>query len=190
MLLPYFIVICNSTHFSAIVYIVVGTLGALALPNISENMLSSMLIGEFGIWIQFSASVFAVSIIGLGVPLFCVLMRLNLTGSEVCSTFMANVLVVILPWGTSWIFYNSTLTTALLAWGGMLFTSIVAFIAPLLLALRVAQQEKSFNYKPQLCDISCSSDPHQKEITKLNVMLFVAIIIVIVAIAGQFFGPT
>lgn len=43
--------------------------------------------------------------------------------------------MVYIPWGVSWMFYQGDAIEQLLSWGGVLFTSVVAFILPLSLAL-------------------------------------------------------
>jgi len=128
-------VINGSSLLSVILYVVIGGLGALSVPNVSENMLESMMSGSLGKLTQVSASAFAFFIIGFGVPLFSVLTRLSLTGGEICSTTTANILAVYLPFGLSWIFYQGDAITSLLSWGGVIFTSLVAFILPLIIAM-------------------------------------------------------
>ena len=109
-----------------------------------------MLSGVFGPTMQIGASLFAFMIVGLGIPLFSVLTRMNLTGGDgadddeggglCCSNNggmtnrMANILAVYLPWSISWLLYRGSAITVLLGWGGVLFTSMVAFLFPLMLA--------------------------------------------------------
>ena len=63
-------------------YILIGMLGAMAIPHVSDNMLESMLSGVFGSTIQVGANLFAFMIIRLGLSLFSVLTRMNLTGGD------------------------------------------------------------------------------------------------------------
>ena len=63
-------VVWTSTIMSVVLYIVCGALGALAIPNVSDNMLESMMSGVFGTAMQLGASFFAFMIIGFGIPLF------------------------------------------------------------------------------------------------------------------------
>ena len=72
---------------------------------------------------------------GLGCPLFSVLCRLNLTGSGLVSHRTGNILAVYLPFSLSWLFYQGEALTKLLSWGGIMFTSLVAFILPLLVSI-------------------------------------------------------
>ena len=97
-------------------YIAVGALGALSIPNVSDNMLSSMIIGDFGKTTQISASLFAFFIIGLGIPLFCVLMKMNLVGSGLCTSTQGNMVAVFLPWLIGWLFYKGSAAAKLLSW--------------------------------------------------------------------------
>lgn len=173
-------VIITSTLATSLIYIVLGTLGAIALPNISQNMLSTMMAGHYGNQIQLGAFVFAFVIIGLGIPLFCVLLRLNLIGSGV-NVKTANFFAVYLPWSISWLFYNGAAIEQLLSWGGMLFTSICAFLAPLLLALIASNCDREgtipvwFGYK--LSSL-------QNKIG-LSILLALSVGLVILAIVGQ-----
>ena len=64
-----------------------------------------------------------------------ILLRMNLTGSGLCSTFTANFLSVYLPWGTVWLLYAGGKTSDLLGWCGIIFTSIIVFLGPILLAI-------------------------------------------------------
>ena len=180
-----FIVIHHSSGLSAALYILIGTLGALSLPNVSENMLSSMITGEYGIWTQIGSSTFAFFIIGLGIPLFSVIMRLNLTGSGICSQRMGNFLAVILPWSVSWIVYKSSVTTKLLSWGGILFTSIIAFIAPLLLSYVAIFESESRGYIPVWGSWKCFTS-RKGEAYALLALVILAIICILLSITGEF----
>ena len=62
-------VIHGSSILSAVLYILIGGLGAMTIPHVSQNMLESMMSGAFGRPMQVCASVFAFFIIGLGCPL-------------------------------------------------------------------------------------------------------------------------
>jgi len=126
-----------SSGIGFVLYILVGGLGALTMPNVADDMVQSMMSGSFGQVTEVCSMVFTIFIVGLSIPLFSVLIRLNLTGSGLCSERMANVLAVYLPWGTSWMFYVGGNTSALLGWGGILFSSFIVFLAPLSLALQV-----------------------------------------------------
>lgn len=99
-------VVNGSSILSTVLYILIGSLGAMTMPHVSQNMLESMMSGTFGIPMQVCASVFAFFIIGLGCPLFSVLTRMNLTGRGMLTTSKANLLAVYLPFSISWLFYT------------------------------------------------------------------------------------
>ena len=138
-------VVYGSTALSLALYIGVGLLGALAIPNVNPNVLEPMVSGAFGLPLRLGASLFAFFIIGLDIPLFSVLTRYNLVNSGLCSTRSANLLVVYMPWCLGWLFYQGEAVSELLSWSGILFTGAVAFLLPLYLAIRVLQKSDSPN---------------------------------------------
>lgn len=185
-----------SSGLSAVLYVVVGFLGACSLPNVSENMLESMLSGSMGKITQVSASVFAFAIIGFGVPLFSVLTRLNLTGSGTCSDRVGNLLAVYLPFGLSWMMYHRV--TQLLSWGGIIFTSFVAFILPLLLAWHTVREFDSIGSIPvgegcgwwpkAIPSLSTPAVSRRKQTTAVSILFALAVISVVAAIFGLVSG--
>jgi len=173
----------NSSLIGFVLYILVGGLGALTMPNVADNMLQSMMSGAFGKITEVCSMVFAFFIIGLGIPLFSVLTRLNLTGSGLCTRGQANILAIYFPWGTAWLLYSGGRTTALLGWGGIFFTSIVVFIAPLALSLYVVctspNQGSVAVYRSYL-----QEKKHQQ--LALLVLLGASIIAIVLAVISEF----
>lgn len=131
-------VIAGSSISSAVLYVILGVLGAMSGPNASNNMLETFMSGIDGTAMQITSFFFCIFIVGLGIPLLSVLGRLNLTGSGY-SQFTGDLCAVYLPFGLSWLFYQGKLITELLSWGGMLFTSLIGFLLPLLLAIQALQ---------------------------------------------------
>jgi hypothetical protein len=175
-------VIAGSSAMSVVLYIAIGILGCMAIPNVSNNMLESMMSGAFGTGMQLGASIFAFAIIGLGIPLFSVLTRLNLTGSGLCSTKVANLIAVYLPFGVSWLLYGGDLVTKVLSWGGVGFTSLVAFILPLTLAHHVVN---TFDYEGSVSVYCGLIRGKRSELIALRVLLAVAILSIIAAVVGN-----
>ena len=132
-------VINYSSFVVVILYMLIGLLGAMAIPHVADNMLESMMSGAFGTLMSLGASLFAFAIVGLGIPLFSVLTRLNLTGSGLCSLRTGNMLAVYGPFAAAWMLYDGQAITKLLSWGGIIFTSLVAFILPLILSIYVVR---------------------------------------------------
>lgn len=180
-------VINGSNLLSIVLYIAIGLLGAMSMPNVSENMLESMMSGAFGTALQLGASLFAFAIIGLGIPLFSVLTRLNLTGSGLCSVGQANLVAVYLPFGVSLCLSSGVAVSALLGWGGIFFTSLVAFILPLMLSLHIVDQEEYLgsvgvgNFWSRLFPGGVS------EKVSLRILLYGAIFSIALAFIGQIF---
>jgi len=179
-------VVNGSAILSTILYVLIGALGAMTMPHASQNMLESMMSGTFGIVMQICASVFAFFIIGLGIPLFCVLKRMNLTGKEMLSKSHANLFAVYLPFSISWLFYTGDWVTQLLSWGGMIFTTLVAFILPVLISLHTLEETD----EPGSVLIYGSWDFTEKssQATALKVLLVLSVLASLAGLAGNFLG--
>jgi len=178
------VVIHSSSFLTSVLYISIGVLGAITVPHASQNMLESLMSGVFGTAIQLCSSLFAFFIIGLGCPLFSVLARMNLTdGNALMSRNAANGLAVYMPFFFSWIFYKGDAIIKLLSWGGIIFTSLLAFVLPLLLSLHSLERgddDGSVNvYKPW----SVTSKRTQKKL--LLALLGLAIASIFAAILGN-----
>ena len=175
-------VIHSSSILSTVLYMAIGLLGCLAIPNVSDNMLESMMSGAFGTSMQLGSSIFALAIIGLGSPLFSVLARLILRGSGMCSVKQANVLAVYLPHVVAWLLYDGGSVTKLLSWGGMIFTALIAFILPILLAIHVV---KDYDYKGSIAVYAGWFASKRAELLSLYVLLVLSVLAVALAIFGN-----
>mmetsp|Transcript_760 Transcript_760/g.1168 ORF Transcript_760/g.1168 Transcript_760/m.1168 type:complete len:488 (+) Transcript_760:166-1629(+) len=173
----------NSSLIGFLLYIFVGGLGALTMPNVADNMLQSMMTGAFGPVTEICSMIFAFFIIGLGIPLFSVLTRLNLTGSGLCTEFQANALAVYLPWGSAWILYSGGKTTALLGWGGIFFMSIIVFLAPLFLSLQTINDSDEIG---SVLIYGSFFKKKSEQILVLYILLIGSIASIILAIIGEF----
>ena len=178
-------IIHGSTILSTLLYVSVGVLGAMAIPNVNANMLEPMVSGAYGSSIRIGASFFAFFIIGLDIPLFSVLTRYNLTNSRLCSTRVANFLVVYMPWGIAWIFYQGSAIDELLSWGRILFTSVSAFLLPLYLAVRVLQRSDSPKGSVQVYGKWFRT--RRSELCATKIILGLMTVCVFAAIVGQIF---
>jgi hypothetical protein len=142
--------------------------------------------GAFGTPLRIGASIFAYFIIGLDIPLFAVLTRYNLVNSGLCSTRLANILVVYLPWSLSWLFYQGSAISELLTWGGILFTGMLAFLLPLYLAVRVLDSTSGENYVPGSVDVYLGLVKTQVAERRVTItILILALFCVLGAIVGQ-----
>lgn len=179
-------VVHGSSALSAILYVVIGVLGAVSMPYVSQNMLESLMSGAFGTTMQLCASIFAFFIIGLGCPLFSVLTRMNLVGSGLISYPIANGLAVYLPFLSSWMFYQGEAITNLLSWGGILFTSLIAFILPLVLALHSLDETDNEGSVDVYCPFHLPNKKSQR--IALQVLLVLSGIAIVAAICGNIFN--
>lgn len=182
-------VVQGSSILSAVLYILIGGLGAATMPDVSDNMLESMMSGAFGTAMQLGASIFAFFIIGLGIPLFSVLTRSNLTGSGLCNQCWGNILAVYVPFSISWLFYQGDSIQQLLSWGGIIFTSAVAFILPLLLAYRSLDRTDDEG-SIRVYFWRSSDEELSKEFQKstVRVLLALALLSILLAIVGNIIG--
>lgn len=110
---------------------------------------------------------------------------MNLTGSGLCSHAVGNVLAVYLPFSISWLFYQGDAITELLAWGGVLFTSAVAFILPLMLALHTVLE---FDSEGVIDVYRGKFRAWESQRNALIVLLGLAVVSVIFAIIGLIFA--
>ena len=177
-------VIHGSSILSAVLYILIGALGAMTIPHVSSNMLESMMSGVFGVTMQLNASIFAFFIVGLGCPLFSILTRMNLTGSGLLSTGAANFLAVYMPFFGSWLFYQGDATTQLLSWGGIIFTSVVAFILPLWIALHTLDTSDEKGVIDVYGSFTVLDVSVQKR--RLRILMLLSIVSIGLAILGNF----
>lgn len=120
----------GSTVTSTILYTFVGVLGAMAFPQVPENMLSLMLSNHVGLPTRLCATLFGVVIIGFGIPIFCVIMRYNLVSGGLCSEPWAHLLASALPWSTAWMLYQGSVTLKLLSWSGLVLNGFIDFLMP------------------------------------------------------------
>jgi len=147
-------------------------------------MLESMVSGTLGPALSIGATVFAFFIIGLGIPLFSVLTRMSLTGTGLCSRRMGNIFAIFLPWGFSWVVYHGV--TQLLAWGGIIFTSLIAFIFPILLSLHTVLKHKDVNGSISVYAGLIKTKDQEKAV--LYLLLGLTLSSVIMAIVGLTLG--
>ena len=77
-------------------YIGVGLLGAVSTSHAADNMLESLGHSAMPPETRLSAFLFGLIIIGLGVPVNCIVMRYNLL--QTLQPASANFIAVLLPW--------------------------------------------------------------------------------------------
>lgn len=131
-------VIWISCLASAFGYAVVGYCGAMAYKHASDNVLDDLTSPMATYGARLAGGLFAWAIIGLGVPVFAVLMRYNLlSGTTAVSPRLAMFVSAWLPWLLAWLLYHGHGILALLDWSGLILDSAVDFLLPIAAALAV-----------------------------------------------------
>lgn len=108
----------SSTVSSTVLYAAVGWLGGMSFKEAPDNMLELLESPAVGVTTRVCAAAFGVFIIGLGIPVFCVISRYNLYVGGVCSDGWATFWGGIFPWLVSWTLYQGHAILGLLSWTG------------------------------------------------------------------------
>lgn len=135
-------VIWGSTVSSTVLYAVVGWLGGMAFADAPDNMLELLESSAVGNTTRVCAAMFGVVIIGLGIPIFCVLMRYNLVVGGVCNNRWATFWGAVFPWLISWLFYTGHGVLELLSWTGLILNGFIDFIFPMVVTMLAAHGER------------------------------------------------
>ncbi len=120
-----------ATGISTAIYIFMGLLGALAYPAIQTgNVLELLADKRSSLLVQLSTYLFSLSTIGLGIPIFCIIMRYNLYVGRVTSAGWARFWGALFPWLVSFILYQGTGYVRFVNWSSLLVTSLTNFVLP------------------------------------------------------------
>lgn len=128
-------VLWSSAFTSTVMYILVGMLSAMSFRHAEGNVLETLSAGHVWTITKVSAFIFGVFVVGLGIPVFCVVMRYNLLVGGVCKNFTATLLGVVMPWALSWLLYQGKAAEIFISASGVVLISLVGFIGPLIVAL-------------------------------------------------------
>lgn len=124
-----------STISSTLLYTAVGWLGGLAFNEMPDNMLELLSSDKVDKTTNIFALFFSVFIIGMGIPIFCILMRYNLVVSNVCAEKWGLFWGGIFPWLISWFVYQGHGVLNLLSWSGLILNGFIDFFCPALVSL-------------------------------------------------------
>eukprot|EP00629_Pelagomonadales_sp_RCC1024_P006077 CAMPEP_0119285398 /NCGR_PEP_ID=MMETSP1329-20130426/32103_1 /TAXON_ID=114041 /ORGANISM="Genus nov. species nov., Strain RCC1024" /LENGTH=455 /DNA_ID=CAMNT_0007286109 /DNA_START=119 /DNA_END=1483 /DNA_ORIENTATION=- len=125
---------------SAALYCAVGWLGGLAFKRASDNVLDE-LAASGDASVRAGTGLFAYAILGLGVPVFCVLMRYNLVAGGMPLAW-AHFCGGALPWLVSWLVYRGHGVLRVLTWSGLVLNASIDFVAPMVLAAKLAETRR------------------------------------------------
>jgi len=132
--------IWTSTILSSGIYISFGLLAACSFENAGPNMLILLSSSQVHFMTRVCAAIFGTSIIGCGVPVFCVIIKTALYSGGVCSKPWSQFFGALFPYCLSWMLYQGTMLMTVLNWTGLLVNGMVAFILPLVLALYASRR--------------------------------------------------
>lgn len=121
--------------FSTFLYLTFGVLAASAFRYVPADILTILASKQSHFITQVSAAIFGVTIIGLGVPVFCVIIKNSLIAGRLCSHEWALFWGSVFPYLFAWMLYQGTYLIGLLNWTGLLVNGMSAFILPLVLTL-------------------------------------------------------
>jgi len=119
-----------SVGVSTGIYVFLGVLGALAFPHISHGNVLEHIADGSSVFTQISVYVFSLSTIGLGIPIFCIIMRYNLYVGNVTSAWGSKFWGAIFPWLVSFFLYQGTGFIRFVNWTSLIFTNFTNFILP------------------------------------------------------------
>lgn len=128
-------VIWSAALSSTLLYLLLGLCGAMAYPHASSNLLETLSAGDTPVVTKVCAFLFGSLVLGLGVPVFCIIMRYNLVVGGVCGNVTATFFGVALPWMTSWLLYQGRASAVFINFSGTILISLVGFVLPLVVAL-------------------------------------------------------
>lgn len=124
----------TSALFSTGMYVLLGATGAMAYPDAEANLLQVLGSPVSSPTTRVCSYLFGVLVIGLGIPVFCIVMRYNLVLGG-CGPKRATFLGVVLPWLVSWLLYQGSAAEEFIGISGVVLISAIGFILPLIGAL-------------------------------------------------------
>jgi len=131
-------VIWTSMGSGLLTFVLFGILGGLATHHPKDNIANTLAAAHNHPLTRLSAFLFGVIIIGLGIPVSCVVVRYNLQVGRVLPPSLAMFCSAVLPWLISWPMYQGHAALDLISWSGMIVNGLVNGVLPLLLALSAA----------------------------------------------------
>ncbi len=149
----------TSVIASTAIYVFIGVFGALAFPHImSGNVLELMADqGSSSTMTQISVYMFSLSTIGLGIPIFCIIMRYNLYVGNVVGAWGSKFWGAIFPWLVSFFLYQGTGFVRFVSWTSLLFTNFTNFILPSYIYILSLDEEEARKVEEELSATSIST---------------------------------
>jgi hypothetical protein len=138
-------VIWLSTLFSCIIFLAVGILGAWAYSDLEyANLLTYMAQPDNPIITQISVYLFSFFVIGLGIPLFAIYIRLNLYVGGVCGGVWSTFWGAVFPWLFSWLLYEGEGFTNFENWAALIINGFINFVVPYIIFLTAKRAHRKY----------------------------------------------
>ena len=126
--------IWTASIFSSVLYISFGVLAAFSFQHCSESLLTMLSSNEVSFLTRICAAIFGLTIIGAGVPVFCVIIKNTLYWTGTCNAYWSFFIGSIFPYSTAWCLYKGDLLINALNWAGLVVNGMAAFCLPLILS--------------------------------------------------------
>eukprot|EP01038_Epipyxis_sp_PR26KG_P009537 gene9537-12845_t len=151
--------IWTSTIVMSSCYILFGTMATMSFQRVTQNFLVLLGSSQVHLVTRVCAALFCVTIIGCGIPVFCVIIKKTLTAANICDQNWALFWGAVCPYLLSWMLYQGSILLIVLNWTGLVVNGLVAFILPMFLALKTIElrEEKKRKQKTNLINKSNSN---------------------------------
>eukprot|EP00299_Pterocystis_sp_00344_P009955 c4344_g1_i2.p1 GENE.c4344_g1_i2~~c4344_g1_i2.p1 ORF type:complete len:293 (-),score=27.50 c4344_g1_i2:102-935(-) len=114
-----------------LIYAVIGMLGSMMIEGVSGNLLVTLNTDQSDIWIRFASFCFGLSCL-LGMPVYSVIVRDNLTAAGIFSPTTAKIVSNGIPWVLTLIFDDQGYFDDIVNWASLLFGGAINFLIPFL----------------------------------------------------------
>ena len=138
-------VLCTVLPLAVCIFIVMGWLGGAAFSDWSGSQTLLDRLRTTGTAGEISFYAFPIIVNLTSIPVLSIFQRYNLIKEKVCGKHTANFLAILLPWLIAIPLYNGKGYQLLANWGGVLVTSVVNFVAPIIvyiIAVRRSERER------------------------------------------------
>eukprot|EP00928_Gymnodinium_smaydae_P034131 TRINITY_DN24266_c0_g2_i1.p1 TRINITY_DN24266_c0_g2~~TRINITY_DN24266_c0_g2_i1.p1 ORF type:complete len:522 (-),score=50.34 TRINITY_DN24266_c0_g2_i1:218-1783(-) len=128
----------SSALFSTAMYVLMGVAGAMAYPHAETNLLQVLGARRTSLLTRVCSYIFGTLVIGLGIPVFCIVMRYNLVVGG-CPKSASTFFGVVFPWLVSWMLYQGSAAQTFISLSGVVLISAIGFVLPLIAAIAASQ---------------------------------------------------
>jgi len=139
--------IWGAIGFSSVLYVTFGIMAAVCFQSVPADILTLLASNQSHELTRICAALFGMLIMGLGVPVFCVIIKKALISNNTCSDDWALWWGSVFPYVFAWLLYQGEFLTILLNWTGLLVNGLVAFVLPLVLTVEAISLRRRCYHK-------------------------------------------